>query len=82
MRKRMLAAALACALLAGCGPVRTEPLEQEVARVDAPVIAYVPLDDRPDNAERVVYLAESLGYELAMPERDLYRTRAGRTAPE
>ena len=41
----------------------------------APVIAYVPLDDRPDNAERVVYLAESLGYELAMPERDLYRTR-------
>ena len=75
MRKRMLAAALACALLAGCGPVRTEPLEQEVARVDAPVIAYVPLDDRPDNAERVVYLAESLGYELAMPERDLYRTR-------
>ena len=75
MRKRMLAAALACALLAGCGPVRTEPLEQEVARADAPVIAYVPLDDRPDNAERVVYLAESLGYELAMPERDLYRTR-------
>ena len=54
MRKRMLAAALACALLAGCGPVRTEPLEQEVARADAPVIAYVPLDDRPDNAERVV----------------------------
>ncbi|MFR3921155.1 MAG: DUF4127 family protein [Dysosmobacter welbionis] len=39
------------------------------------MIAYVPLDDRPDNAERVVYLAESLGYELAMPERDLYRTR-------
>ncbi len=75
MRKRMLAAALACALLTGCGPVRTEPLEQEVARADAPVIAYVPLDDRPDNAERVVYLAESLGYELAMPERDLYRTR-------
>ena len=44
-------------------------------RAGAPVIAYVPLDDRPDNAERVVYLAESLGYELAMPERDLYRTR-------
>ena len=75
MRKRMLAAALACALLAGCGPVRTEPLEGETAQTDAPVIAYVPLDDRPDNAERVVYLAESLGYELAMPERDLYRTR-------
>ena len=75
MRRRMLAAALACTLLAGCGPVRTEPVEQETPRAGAPVIAYVPLDDRPDNAERVVYLAESLGYELAMPERDLYRTR-------
>ncbi|MFR3921156.1 MAG: hypothetical protein ACLTYN_03450 [Dysosmobacter welbionis] len=29
MRRRMLAAALACTLLAGCGPVRTEPVEQE-----------------------------------------------------
>ena len=75
MRRRMLAAALAGALLAGCGPVRTEPVEQATSQTGAPVIAYVPLDDRPDNAERVVYLAESLGYELAMPKRDLYRTR-------
>ena len=57
MRRRMLAAALACTLLAGCGPVRTEPVEQETPQAGAPVIAYVPLDDRPDNAERVVYLA-------------------------
>ena len=74
MMKRVLAAALACFLLAGCGPVRTEPLDQEVAQADAPEIAYVPLDDRPDNVERVVYLAESLGYALAMPEADDYRT--------
>ena len=75
--KRLLCAALACALLAGCGPVRTEP--EQAGTVDAPsgsekVIAYVPLDDRPDNEERVVYLAESLGYALTMPERDLYHT--------
>ncbi len=38
-------------------------------------LAYVPLDDRPDNLERAVYLAESLGYTLAMPETDDYRTR-------
>lgn len=75
MKRRLLAAGLACALLAGCGPVSTEPLEQEVAPVDEPVIAYVPLDDRPDNEERVVYLADSLGYELRMPERDDYQTR-------
>ena len=77
MKKRFLAVALACLLLAGCGPVRTDPAD--VAVWDTPpgsekVIAYVPLDDRPDNEERVIYLAESLGYVLEMPERDLYHT--------
>ena len=33
MRRRMLAAALACTLLAGCGPVRTEPVEQETPTI-------------------------------------------------
>lgn len=75
MKRRILAAVLACALLSGCGAVRTEPVDQESAPADEPVIAYVPLDDRPDNVERVVYLADSLGYELHMPEADDYRTR-------
>ena len=73
MKKRILAAALACVLLAGCG-VRT-PAPAEETPEERPVIAYVPLDDRPDNVERVVYLAESVGYSLVMPEADLYRTR-------
>lgn len=72
--RRMLAAVLACLLLAGCGAQRTEPLAEEPAAEGA-VIAYVPLDDRPDNVERVAYLAESLGYTLAMPEADLYSTK-------
>ena len=72
--KRICALALACLLLTGCGPVRTEPEAQETAQTDGPEIAYVPLDDRPDNVERVVYLAESLGYVLQMPEADDYRT--------
>lgn len=75
MKQRLLAAMLACLLLSGCGAVRTEPVDQESAPTDEPVIAYVPLDDRPDNVERAVYLADSLGYELAMPEADDYRTR-------
>ena len=75
MKRRILAAVLACALLSGCGAVRTEPVDQESAPADEPVIAYVPLDDRPDNVERVVYLVDSLGYELLMPEADDYRTR-------
>lgn len=72
--KRLLAAGLACLLLAGCGPVQTTPLTEEPP-AEGNTIAYVPLDDRPDNEERVIYLAESLGYALEMPEKDLYRTR-------
>ncbi len=74
--KRLWAAVLALVLLAGCAPGRTEPLPYPEPAGAGPgkTIAYVPLDDRPDNVERVVYLAESLGYALAMPEKVLYRT--------
>ena len=74
--KRLWAALLALALLAGCGHQRTEPLPYPEPAASEPgkTIAYVPLDDRPDNVERVAYLAESLGYALAMPEKVLYRT--------
>ncbi len=76
MKKRIVAAAMACLLLAGCGPKRTEPVQPEPQpETKGSVIAYVPLDDRPDNVGRVVYLAESLGYALEMPEADDYRTR-------
>ena len=63
-------------LLTGCAPRRTEPLPYPEPSASEPgkTVAYVPLDDRPDNVERVVYLAESLGYALAMPEPVLYRT--------
>ena len=74
MKKRLLAAVMACLLLTGCGPRRTEPLAEEPA-AEGETIAYVPLDDRPDNVERVAYLAESLGYTLAMPEAALYSTK-------
>lgn len=74
--KRLWAALLALVLLAGCAPERTEPLPYPEPAASEPgkTIAYVPLDDRPDNVERVEYLAESLGYTLAMPEKALYRT--------
>lgn len=38
------------------------------------VVAYVPMDDRPVNIDRVEYLAESLDYTLVMPDADLYKT--------
>lgn len=73
MKKKILAALLCLSLLSGCGgaPVSLPEAEQPDS---SPVIAYVPLDDRPDNVGRVVYLAESLGYTLHMPEEWMYKT--------
>ena len=39
------------------------------------VIAYVPLDDRTDNLEDVLYLAEASGYRILLPEDGSYATR-------
>ena len=38
-------------------------------------IAYIPIDDRPVNVDRVIYLAESAGYKLLMPSPDYYSTK-------
>lgn len=37
-------------------------------------VAYLPLDNRPVNKDRAIYLAQSVGIELVMPEETLYRT--------
>ena len=34
-------------------------------------VAYVPLDDRPVNVDRVLYLAQSAGLDIIMPDADL-----------
>lgn len=70
---RLLGGLLALALLSGCAPAALP--EQTAPGVNSGTIAYVPLDDRPDNEERVEYLAQSLGYTVNMPDEDLYKTR-------
>ena len=40
-----------------------------------PILAYVPLDNRPVNIDRVIYVAESAGFKVMMPDPDLYSTR-------
>lgn len=40
-----------------------------------PVLAYVPLDNRTVNTDRVIYEAESAGFKVIMPDEDLYATR-------
>ncbi len=72
--KRKIAALLSVLLLlSGCG-ASVPPTEPEPS-VSSGTIAYVPLDDRPDNLERVEYLAASLGYQLSISEEDLFQTR-------
>ncbi len=44
-------------------------------------VAYLPLDDRPVNKERVLYLAQSVGIELVMPEDWMYRTALDNMQP-
>ena len=73
MKKRILAAALCMSLLSGCGAAPAELPEPEQPEASS-AIAYVPLDDRPDNVGRVQYLVESLGYTLNMPEEWMYKT--------
>ncbi len=53
-----------------CSKKEEEPEE----KADPFKIAYIPLDNRPVNKERAEYLAQSAGFELLMPEEDLYRT--------
>ena len=73
MKKTILAVLLCLSLLAGCSGAPA-PLPEAEQPDSSPVIAYVPLDDRPDNVGRVEYLAESLGYTLHMPEEWMYKT--------
>ena len=75
MKRKLLSGALALVMLAGCtAPVPdTQKLPDDGGEETR--VAYVPLDDRPVNTDRVEYLAGSLGYELVMPDAEAYRTR-------
>ena len=61
-------------ILSGC----VLPLEKQAETYR---IAYVPLDNRPVNQERVQYLAQSAGITLVMPQEDLYRTALDNMPP-
>jgi len=69
---QLFALLLALCLLAGCGQQGTGQSAGQT--VSNGTIAYVPLDDRPVNTDRVVQLAESLGYQVVMPDETLYHT--------
>jgi hypothetical protein len=50
------------------------PTETNPQSSQDPVLAYVPLDNRPVNVDREFYEAEAAGFKVVMPEEDLYAT--------
>lgn len=77
---RLTAALLALLTLAGCGETDPAPVLQPEAEPIARV-AYVPLDDRPVNLDRVAALGESLGYEMLLPEVDWFHSGLDQQTP-
>ena len=75
MKRKLLSGVLALVMLAGCTAPVPDTQKLPDADVEETRGAYVPLDDRPVNTDRVEYLAGSLGYELVMPDAEDYRTR-------
>lgn len=75
MKRKLLSGALALVMLAGCTAPVPDTQKLPDAGGEETRVAYVPLDDRPVNTDRVEYLAGSLGYELVMPDEEDYRTR-------
>lgn len=70
MRHRLLSLLLICAMLLGFSlPV------QAAAAPSKRSVVYIPLDDRPFNDQRVRLMAQSLGMDLVMPDKDLYATK-------
>lgn len=62
-------------ILSGCVPSPEKQAETTYR------VAYVPLDNRPVNQERVQYLAKSAGITLWMPQEELYRTALDNMSP-
>ncbi|MDO4816306.1 MAG: DUF4127 family protein [Bacillota bacterium] len=71
----VLSLLLVLLFVCSCGIESSEPVIETEPEENLPKIAYVPLDDRPNNARCMEYMAQSLGYELLMPDADLYATR-------
>lgn len=49
--------------------------EPEVKNYNGATIAYIPLDNRPVNIDRAIYLAQSTGFNILMPPEELYTTK-------
>ena len=56
------------------GKAGEETVEAVNSKLEGNFIAYVPIDDRPIHTTRISFLAESIGYELKMPDTKYIKT--------
>jgi len=77
--KRLLCIALSIIMLTS---VLSLPVSAEGTKNHNGIsVAYIPIDNRPVNLQRVQMLAKATGIELLMPEEDLYRTALDNMKP-
>lgn len=77
MSKKALAAVMAIIMVLLCLPCNVAYAVQN----NATKVAYIPIDNRPVNYQRVQWLAESIGLELLMPDEQLFRTALDNMPP-
>lgn len=79
MKKRaislILSIAMILTIIPGTAQVVWADIQGPEGKAETPILAYVPLDNRPVNVDRVIYEAESAGFTVRMPDPDWYTTR-------
>lgn len=68
---RRVTALVMCAVLCVI-PMQFSPVT--AATTEQPLMAFVPLDNRPVCVDRVIYEAESAGFDIELPPEDSYKT--------
>lgn len=73
--KKAAALLLAVIMLSACGTPAVEPTKAPEEKTEGDTVALIPLDDRPDNVECAEYIAQMVGYNIVIPDEDLYSTK-------
>ncbi|HVI42746.1 MAG TPA: DUF4127 family protein, partial [Anaerovoracaceae bacterium] len=75
MKRKALSILLCVSMVLAMMPCFATSAWADTEGGNEPILAYVPLDNRTVNVDRVIYEAESAGFTVKMPEEDLYATR-------
>ncbi len=70
--KRVLSLVMALVMLITA--LAVAPIGVSADAATMPMLAFVPLDNRPVCTDRVIYQARSAGFDIQLPAEDLYRT--------